>query len=123
MTVEELCAQWDARRRDPLTSSALVSISAVAELVLRELRELQANSNRIVSVGEAAKASGYSADHLRRALASGRLPNAGRKGKPAIRLEDLPRKPGHIALPSAASHISLRRRIVLDATTTPRRSE
>lgn len=38
--------------------------------------------------------SGYTRDHLRHLVASGEIPNAGRKGSPRIRRADLPRKPG-----------------------------
>lgn len=39
---------------------------------------------------EAASRSGYSIDHLARLIREGRLPNAGRRGAPRVRLRDLP---------------------------------
>ncbi|MDE2763610.1 MAG: hypothetical protein OXK74_12635 [Gemmatimonadota bacterium] len=44
------------------------------------------------SLVEAARESGYSADHLGRLVRDGRIPNAGRPGAPRIARADLPRK-------------------------------
>ena len=43
---------------------------------------------------KASAESGYSADHLRRLVREGKLPNAGTKGSIHIRRIDLPSKPG-----------------------------
>lgn len=47
-----------------------------------------------LTIPQAAGESGYSRDHLRSLVASGEIPNAGRKGAPRIRRKDLPMKPG-----------------------------
>ena len=44
------------------------------------------------SLVEAARESGYSADHLGRLVRDGKIPNAGRPGAPMIARRDLPRK-------------------------------
>ena len=44
------------------------------------------------SLVEAARESGYSADHLGRLVRDGRIPNSGRPGAPRIARVDLPRK-------------------------------
>ena len=44
------------------------------------------------SLVEAARESGYTADHLGRLVRDGKIPNAGRPGAPRIALKDLPRK-------------------------------
>ena len=44
------------------------------------------------SLVEAARESGYSADHLGRLVRDGKIPNAGRPGAPRIARNDLPRK-------------------------------
>jgi len=44
------------------------------------------------SLVEAARESGYSADHLGRLVRDGKIPNAGRPGAPRIARRDLPRK-------------------------------
>ncbi len=46
-----------------------------------------------LTITVASAASGYSCDHLRALVATGEIPNAGRKGSPRIRRKDLPRKP------------------------------
>lgn len=47
----------------------------------------------VLSVAAAAEESGFSAAHLSRLVASGSIPNAGRKHSPGIRRRDLPQKP------------------------------
>lgn len=42
---------------------------------------------------QAAKASGYTPDHISRLIAEGRIENVGKKGAPGTRRGDLPRKP------------------------------
>ena len=120
-TLGELVAKWEARRLDAARLGALAPIATVAADVLDDLRQLAAADNDVLSVKEAALLGGYSSDHLRRELAQGRIPNAGRKSKPAIRRADVPRKPGHPLPPSTVGdQLDARRRIVRDATTPPR---
>ena len=54
---------------------------------------LQAEGQRPLSLAEAAEVSSYSEDHIGRLVRQGVIPNAGRKGKPSVRLSDLPRRP------------------------------
>lgn len=101
---------------------ALVSIARVSEDVLANLRELELGASDVLSLREAALLSGYSADHLRREISRGYIANAGRKGNPAIRRGDVPRKPGHSApLPAtiAGARRDARRRIVRGAIHSP----
>jgi len=51
---------------------------------------LDAEQGALLTLREAARLSGYSADHLSRLLRQGTIPNAGRKGSPRIRRADLP---------------------------------
>ena len=53
----------------------------------------RAHDDEELTITEASAASGYSRDHLRALVASGEIPNAGRRGSPKIRRADLPRKP------------------------------
>ena len=125
MTLADLRRLWEQRRTDGERLGALVPLALVATEVLSSLRELQTADDDVLSIGEAALLSGYSPDHLRKEIAAERIPNAGRKGKPAIRRADVPRKPGHtVTLPSGTNgdQLSARRRIVRDAITPPPRS-
>jgi hypothetical protein len=82
------------------------------ELAARELdAALEAHGDDTLSLKEASRASGYTADHLGLLVKRGTIPNAGRIGAPRIRRADLPIKeaegPGrprrkHLA-PGAAS--------------------
>lgn len=56
--------------------------------------EAQAQADEALTIEQAADESGYSRDHLRSLVASGSIPNAGRRGSPRIRRKDLPMKPG-----------------------------
>ena len=74
---------------------AQVDPRKLIELLASQLEEsLKAEENSVLTLQEAAKASGMSADHLRHLVSSGKLPQAGKRGSPRIRRGDLPRKPG-----------------------------
>ncbi len=64
---------------------------------LDELQRLDATVNGaklcdLLTLTEAARESGYSADHLGRLVKAGAIPNSGRTNAPRIRRKDLPRK-------------------------------
>ena len=65
---------------------ALESCAADLEATLVE------RDDTTYSLVEAARESGYSADHLGRLVRDGKIPNAGRPGAPRIARRDLPRK-------------------------------
>ena len=56
----------------------------------------------LVRCPEAARRSGYSADHLGRLVRDGKIPNAGRPGAPSIARRGLPRKASAPAEPRLA---------------------
>ncbi|MEP6496121.1 MAG: hypothetical protein ABJF01_25830 [bacterium] len=56
-------------------------------------RALRSDDDQQLTLSEAALRSGYSTDHLARLIRDGRLPNAGRRGSPRIRVADLPIRP------------------------------
>lgn len=68
-----------------------------ADAAQRALDLLQQRLSQAVEVPltprQAAKESGYTADHLRDLLRQGKLPNVGEENAPRIRRGDLPRKP------------------------------
>ena len=67
-------------------ATALESCAAELEATLRD------RDDTTFSLVEAAKVSGYSADHLGRLVRDGKIPNAGRRGAPRIARRHLPRK-------------------------------
>jgi hypothetical protein len=81
-----------------------------------ELEEALHAGEDAVTLSEAERIGGYSADHLARLVREGKLPNVGRKHAPRIRRTDVPLKPGHaLTLERNADQLSPRRRIVADA--------
>ena len=62
------------------------------------------------SLVEAARESGYSADHLGRLVRDGKIPNAGRAGAPRIARSDLPRK-AHVPTEPRLAHKPARREL------------
>lgn len=71
------------------------------ERAAAELRAaLDAAASEPLTLEQAADESGMSRDHLRHLVASGAVPNAGRKGAPRIRRADLPTKPGKAGRPA-----------------------
>ncbi|HEY2375751.1 MAG TPA: hypothetical protein VGH98_07210, partial [Gemmatimonadaceae bacterium] len=88
--------RWELRRAELQRLGALVNGAAIAGEILNDLDQLErAEAEAVLSLEEASRASGYSADHLRHLVADGSIPNAGRKGAPRIRRADLPRRPAH----------------------------
>lgn len=61
---------------------------ALASDELARAIDVQAESH--VTLREASERTGYSIDHLGALLKHGKIPNAGRKGAPRIRVTDLP---------------------------------
>ena len=65
---------------------------------------LSEESERPLTIKQAAHQSGYSVDHLSRLVREGTIPNAGRPGAPRIVQRDLPRKSG-LAGEQQAGHL------------------
>lgn len=63
-----------------------------------EIEEIfAADAAELLTLDEAAGRSGYSRDHIARLVRDGAIPNAGSKGRPAVRTGDLPRRaPGKV---------------------------
>ncbi|MHB1863402.1 MAG: hypothetical protein ACYCVL_10570 [Gemmatimonadaceae bacterium] len=87
-----------ARRDEFASYGALVPADKLLDRVIEELEDvLRGADEEPLTLEQAANESGYSADHLRKCVADGTVPNAGAKGRPRIRRADLPRKPGRSA--------------------------
>ena len=92
LTIGEVRAFVAQRRADAETLRRYCDErgAALAEAFTAELESfLRVKAEETVSVGDAAHATGFSADHLRRQLSTGELHNAGIPQKPAIRRSDL----------------------------------
>jgi len=92
-TVEALPAIWRTRAKafrrygGETLATALERCADELEATLVERDETT------FSLVEAARESGYSADHLGRLVRDGKIPNAGRPGAPRIARKHLPSKP------------------------------
>jgi hypothetical protein len=82
-------------RADYARVGASVDGVKVMDLVLHEIEQAEeARESRPLNLADASRESGYSVAHLSRMVRTGTVPNAGRKGKPLVRVGDLPRRPG-----------------------------
>jgi hypothetical protein len=106
MIVSALPSRWRARateleRFSPAAAEAFRDAAA-------QLSEALEASEEAVTLAEASEIGGYSVDSLQRMVAAGRIENTGRKGKPRIRLAQVPTKPGcalHLRRPVHASRV------------------
>lgn len=74
--------------------SVLVAGADLCAELLTDFRAVMASeAEAVLSLPQAAARSGYSVEHLGRLVREGKVPNAGRRGAPRIRVADLPRKP------------------------------
>jgi hypothetical protein len=98
MTLGELRERWEHRRDVFATFGASVDGAKLAGEILADIATLEtANADEVLTLTNAARESGYSAEHLRHLVASGQLANAGRKHAPRVKRSDLLRKPGTTA--------------------------
>ena len=87
----DLPAQWREAANEIRVHNA--GSAAAFELCAVQLEEgLKTAENDVLTLADAARESGYHADSLRHMVASGQLPNAGKRGSPRIRRGDLPRR-------------------------------
>ena len=97
-TPHALCAfreRWLTRRDELRRLHALVDGATLCDELLADLDiAVRSEGAAALSLREAARASGYSADHLGRLVRAGTVVNVGRPNAPKVRLSDLPRKAG-----------------------------
>jgi hypothetical protein len=88
---------WTKRRDEAAALSAFANTAQLCDLVLRDLETIRTTAGaELLTLTEAACRSGYTREHLGRLVASGAIPNAGRRNAPRIRAADLPRKAGYL---------------------------
>lgn len=90
-TVQGLVERWEKRRAALARYRAQVDGVAIADEVLNDLAEL-VRGEGLVSLGEAARQTGYTTDHLSRLIRTGALTNHGRKHGPRVKLSECPAK-------------------------------
>lgn len=101
-SVEGLPANW-RKRAKALRRYGGEPPALALERCADELEDtLVARDETTLSLVEAARESGYTADHLGRLVRDGKIPNAGRPGAPRIARVDLPRKAPAAAEPRLA---------------------
>lgn len=92
-TPVELLAQW-RQRAQLLQQFGDANAARLWTLAATELeRALDVVADQTLSLTEAARLSGYTADHLSYLIRTKKLPNAGRRNAPRVRRGDLPMKP------------------------------
>jgi excisionase family DNA binding protein len=95
MLVSALPTHWRARATE-LERFAPEAAEAFRDAADQLESTLQSKADS-VTIKEAAALGGLSTDHIQRLVASGRIENVGRKGRPRIRRDDVPTKPGYAA--------------------------
>lgn len=91
-SLDGLAAQWreeaETLRKRGAAAQA-VAVESCADELTRELANLETEE---LTLTQAARVCGYSADHLGRLIRDGKIANAGRNNAPRVRRADLPRK-------------------------------
>jgi hypothetical protein len=89
-TPRNLSTTW-RQRADFLRDYGDTNVARLWELAARELdAAVEAHGDGTLSLKEASRESGYTADHLGVLVKRGTIPNAGSSGAPRIRRADLP---------------------------------
>lgn len=98
--LEFLRARLLWRRAELSRVGALVRGDKLLDEVLADLELAERHHNgRLLKLAEASRRCGYSADHLRVLIRTGKLTDHGRPYAPLVHPDELPRKPGHSTLP------------------------
>ena len=94
MTREEFRARWNARLTECVRLGILVDGERFCREVLADFDAvIMSEDDRVLGLADAAEASGYCSDHLRRLHRQGVLPGERRGRRIFFRSADLPRKP------------------------------
>ena len=93
--MQDLVTRWRSEA-DTVERCGHESTGKLIRRLVGELEEaLRDDQDETLKLPEAALESGYSLEHLRKMVASGKIPNAGAKGRPLIRRGDLPNGPAN----------------------------
>ena len=123
--VSEFRSRLLERREELARLGALVRAEFLLDEILAELdAAVSGDAGQLLRLSAAAEVSGYTADHLRTLIKSGKLTNYGRPHAPRVRRGELPRKPGHRSsggLTQADAVANLKSQIVGNAIPATRR--
>ena len=90
---EELASEWRARAQELQDWGSGEGLARAWERAAIELEQaLRQQQDETLNLKDAARESGYSADHLGELLRQQKIPNVGRRNAPRIRRADLPIK-------------------------------
>jgi hypothetical protein len=92
ITDEDTALTWWEQEFAPACEAigAQVNGALIVRQIIGSLRHVrEAALDEVLSLTEAAERTGYSADHIGRLVRQGKVPNAGRKHAPKVRLSDL----------------------------------
>lgn len=90
-----LADEWREEAERLRQYGADAQATAVESCAVELEERVAAIQQQTLTPEEAAEESGYSADHIRRLVREGKVPNAGDDSAAKIRRRDLPLKPGH----------------------------
>lgn len=94
-SLRDVIELFRSMRTDYARVGASVDGAKVMDLVLHEIEQAEsALAIQPLTLADASRESGYSVAHLSRMVRTGVVANAGRKGKPLVRVGDLPKRPG-----------------------------
>ena len=94
--MQDLIRQW-RERAEMFERHAVPQSASAYRLAIEELTYALRKNDPLLTQTEAARASGYSSDHLRRLSLSGKLTNHGRTGAPRYLASELPLRPAKAA--------------------------
>lgn len=94
LTLQACVAKWSGEAEALRRLGAHVDGAKLIEAILADLQASgRAEATEALTLEEAARESGYTAEHLGKLLRTGTIPNAGRKNAPRILRRHLPYKP------------------------------
>lgn len=113
--VSQLPDIWRARAAELRRTAAAEGPAVAFECAAGELADaIGEAADELLTLPQAARICGYTADHLGRLVRAGILTNRGRRNAPRLRRGDLPMKPGALPAEERADPLFLARRIAAD---------
>ena len=91
MMSNDIITRWETRRTEMSRLRSTVDAASLIEEFLTDLESL-AGLESPVTLSEASRQTGYSADHLARLIKNKKLTDHGRKHAPRVKVSECPRK-------------------------------